>query len=134
MEISQEDLDDAVKSLSAAFELKLIRLQHPYVLDLIRVLSRSPQMSRPIALDYMHRYRKGEGLPIPRTFDSSVQASLQYYCEDSDEFQKRGAPPSEALFRWPRGKGQGVWALNRENAKAWLHHFRSTLPNRIDRA
>jgi hypothetical protein len=52
------------------------------------------------ALDAMWRTRKDAGLPIPRTFDSSVLAALQYYCEESKVFRRRGGQPGEALFRW----------------------------------
>jgi hypothetical protein len=47
------------------------------------VLAPYRKLKRTIALDAMWRTRKDAGLPIPRTFDSSVQAVLQYYCEES---------------------------------------------------
>jgi hypothetical protein len=70
-------------------------------------------------------------LPIPKTFDSTVQAAYQFYCQDSQEFKKRDVDFSEALFSWPEGKGAGVWALNRDNARQWIIANRASLPNRI---
>ena len=126
-----EITDDDLREIQEAWDKRLLRLKYPYTFDLIRVLARYPKLKRTIAIDAMWRTRKDAGLPIPKAFEESVQASLQYYCRDSSEFKKRGAPDSEALFCWPKGKGAGVWALIRENAKVWVRQNRESLPNRL---
>ena len=122
-------MDFTVCRACARLAAKLLRLKHPYVFDLIKVLAPYPKLKRTIALDAMWRTRKDAGLPIPRIFDSSVQAALQYYCEES-VFKARGGQPGEALFRWPDGPGAGVWAVVRETARPWVQANRAAIPRR----
>jgi len=132
-EIDLRDLEiteDILREVQAAWDAKLLRLKHPYVFDLIRVLAPYPKLKRTIALDAMWRTRKDAGLPIPKSFDNSVQAALQYYCEESQVFKRRGGEPGEALFRWPDGPGAGVWALVRETARPWVLANRAAIPRR----
>jgi hypothetical protein len=133
-ELTLDDLeftDEMLDQLRAAFDARKLKLEHPYVLDLIGVLARYPKCSRRIALDMLWRRRRDTGLSIPRTFEDSAQSALEFYCLDSDVFKKRGVSTNEALFCWPAGKGKGVWALLRRNAKQWVtEHYRS-LPGRI---
>jgi hypothetical protein len=134
--VTEEDLwnpeitPDFLREVQAAFDAKLLRLKHPYVFDLIKVLAPYPRLKRTIALDAMWRTRKDAGLPIPRTFDSSVQAALQYYCAESKVFKRRGGLPGEALFRWPDGPGAGIWAVVRETARPWVQANRAAIPRR----
>jgi hypothetical protein len=121
---------EVLREVQAAWDAKLLRLKHPYVFDLIKVLAPYPKLRRTIALDAIWRTRKDAGLPIPRTFDSSVQAALQYYCEESKVFKARGGLPAEALFRWPDGPGAGVWAVVRETARPWVQANRAAIPRR----
>jgi len=115
-----------------AWEAKVLRLKHPYVFDLIKVLAPHPHgLRRMIVLDRLIRNRKRAGLPIPRSFDSTVQSTLQYYCQDSDIFQNRNASPQDALFCWPKGKGAGFWGLMIDNARLWVNRNRSQLPKRM---
>jgi hypothetical protein len=136
-EIDFSDLeisDEGLRKIHEAWEAKLLRLKHPYVFDLIKVLARYPKCPRGYVLDRLWSNRKDAGLPIPRTFNDSAQRALEYYCLDSDVFKKRKAPPNEALFSWPDGKGAGVWALIRDNAKPWVRHHFEQLPGRALRA
>jgi hypothetical protein len=123
--------DDLLREIHEAWEARTLRLKHPYVFDLIKVLATSAKSPRMSVIDRLHANRKNAGLPIPEKFDSVVQAQCNYYCRDSDVFKKRGAPPSDALFSWPNGKGAGVWALIRENAGPWVKANREALPHRI---
>ncbi len=124
--------DEDLRAIQRAFEAKLLQMEHPYVFDLIRVLARSRQgMKRSVALDVMRSDRARAGLPIPTSFDNTVQASMQYYCRDSDIFRNRNAPAEDALFDWPKGKGAGFWALVRENAGPWIRQNRETLVRRL---
>jgi hypothetical protein len=127
IEITDEDLRQAQE----AWEIHFQQLKHPYVFDLIKVLAPYPRVKRSFALDRLHANRKALGLPIPSTFDESVQAALNYYCQDSDVFKKRNPDPSEALFSWPLGKGKGVWAVNLVNAKEWVVRNRLALRRRF---
>jgi hypothetical protein len=125
-----EITDDLLLDVQAAWDRKFLRLKHPYVFDLIKVLAPHRKVKRSIALDAMWRTRKNAGLPIPPSFDNSVQAALQYYCAESQVFKKRGAQAAEALFRWPDGPGAGVWAVVRETAQPWIVANRAAIPRR----
>jgi len=127
LEITEDDLRQA----QAAWEARLTRLKHPYVFDLIRVVAPHRAVKRTIALDIMWRTRIDLGLPIPPSFNETVQASLQYYCADSDVFKARQAPPGDGVFSWPKGKRAGVWAVNRDYARAWVITNRQLLPGRV---
>jgi hypothetical protein len=65
-------------------------------------------MSRQMVLHFVRKNRERLGLPIPRTFDDTVQQSCERFCVDSDVFKARRAPESEGIFCWPRGKGKGI--------------------------
>ena len=123
-------MDDILREVQAALEARKLRLEHPYVFDLIKVLAGRPIVKPSIAVDWMERNRRAIGLPIPQAFRESVQAALNYYCRDSDVFQNRRASPEEALFCWPKGKRRG-WALIEENARPWVRANRATLGDRI---
>ena len=124
-----EITDDDLAFVQEAYENRLLRTKHPYVFDLVKVLIRYPRgMSRIIALDAMRAQRKRLGLSIPRTFDNTVQGSMQHYCRDSDTFKKRAAPNEDALFAWPKGKNAGFWAVLPANARGWVA---SNMPLRV---
>jgi hypothetical protein len=107
LEITDEMLQEIAKELA---EEAITKMEHPYVFDLIKVLAPYPNgLRRMIALDWLRSTRLRLGLPIPPTFDETVQASLQYYCRDSTVFKNRNAPSQEAIFCWPKGKRAGVW-------------------------
>jgi hypothetical protein len=71
-------------------------------------------------LDYMHRRRKADGLVIPPNFEPTVQSTFQRHCDGMAAFKKSGEPASAALFWLPEGKGEGIWALNKEAALDWI--------------
>jgi hypothetical protein len=126
-----EITDEFLRQIQEAWDARLLRLKNPYVFDLIKVLAPYPKLRRSIAIDSLWRNRRNAGLLIPPTFDESVQAALQYYCRDSSVFKKRKVPPNQALFCWPDGKNEGVWALVHDNARAWVRSNREQLPKRI---
>ena len=112
------DDDMVIKALGVLRQQSVLNA-YPYVADLILILWPYPSARRPFVLDQMQRSRKAAGLPIP-SFDSTVQASLQFYCADSDVFKARKGAPAEALSSWPKGKHAGVWAVNRKTALGWI--------------
>jgi hypothetical protein len=101
---------------------KRLRLAHPYVADLIRVLHPHGLQGFPrqAVLRALEKNRHDNGLRIPKKFDESVQGSYNRHCVDSGVFAKRNAPDSDGLFYSPAGKGSGIWAVNLERAAAWL--------------
>lgn len=124
LKFTYADWDNILREVEAERQAKKLRRSNPYVLDLIRVLRPSRSgMSRGLVLHFVHKNRQRLGLPIPRTFDDTVQQSCERFCINSDVFKKRGAPEFEALFCWPRGKGSGHWAIRAANADAWLADF-----------
>jgi hypothetical protein len=115
IDLSNIITDELIKEVQAAIDARVLRLIHPYVFDLIKLLTKYPNgLKRTFVLDYIKKNREKLGLPIPDTFDSTVQSSMQYYCRDSDVFKTRSANEKEALFCWPKGKGKGIWALLRQ--------------------
>ena len=98
LNLTSADWDRILREVEAERQAKKLRRNNPYVLDLIRVLHpiRSG-MSRGLALHSVRKNRQRLGLPMPRTFDDTVQQSCERFCIDSDVFKKRGAPESEAL-------------------------------------
>jgi hypothetical protein len=98
---------------------------------LIRVLAKVKSASRFYVLDRVRHNRKSAGIEIPNRFDASVQHALEYYCRDSDVFKKRKVPDEEALFLWPKGKGKGIWALNRPAAKVWVERKVTQIRKRL---
>ena len=119
LDLSELISDEFILQIAEAMAAKRLKRENPYVFDLIRALAPYLRVSRRGALDAVYRRRIQMGLPLPKTFDSVVQASLQYYCRDAAEFLSRGAPPEEALFYWPKGRGAGYWALDKDVARQW---------------
>ena len=114
-------LDQLVRDVQARIAKKELRLEHPYVKDLIEVLKPYPRgLSRQMVLHTLEKNRLRAGLPIPEAFVQSVQSSYNQHCVDSLVFKKRNAPMSEALFYSPHGKGSGTWAVHIDRAAAWL--------------
>ena len=114
-------LEKLFREIDAAIAAKKLRLENPYVKDLIEILW-PPQdgLSRQLVLHMLERKRKLAGLQIPKKFEQTVQSAYNQHCVDSMVFAKQKAPESEGLFYSPGGKGSGVWAVNRELAAAWL--------------
>lgn len=54
--------DDELRAMQEAWDAKLLRLKHPYVFDLIKVLARYPKCHRGYVLDTLWRNRKDAGL------------------------------------------------------------------------
>jgi hypothetical protein len=114
-------MDEFFRRLDAEKAFKKLRLTNPWVLYLIKVLwSRPHGVRRVDVMDQIRGLRAAKGLPTPRRFEEAVQSRFNHYAEESSVFQKRGAPPEEALFYSPKGKGTGIWACYPERAAAWL--------------
>jgi hypothetical protein len=88
---------------------KKLRNEHPYVGDLIGALKgfRNGRPRRRV-IEILEQERKNAGLPIPKKFDSAVQASFNNYSSDSLVFLRRNAVGEKALFYAPGGKGSGM--------------------------
>jgi hypothetical protein len=128
LEITGDDL----RQYQEAWDAKLLKSKHPYVLDLIKVLAAYKKPLRRMAvIGLLRSSRMGLGLPIPPRFDHAVQRSLEYHCMDSDVFKNRKVADSEALFCWPKEKGKGIWALIPENAKVWVRKNRELWSRRV---
>ncbi|MGA9600667.1 MAG: hypothetical protein WBS22_10545 [Methylocystis sp.] len=124
--------DDLLKEIQSAYDAHLLKIKHPYVFDLIKTLMNYPNgLKRKFVIDFMLKKRKDLGLPIPRSFENTVQAQMNFYCKDSEVFKERRASEDEALFCWPKGPGAGAWALIRPSAKRWVEQHRAMIPTRI---
>ena len=114
-------LEQALRELETKEAAKELRRRHPYVIDLIEVLKPHPRgLARRIVLHTLEKRRQRDGLPIPPSFEKTVQSFYNRSCVDSAVFIKRKAPLSEGLFHSPGGKGSGTWAVHSERAATWL--------------
>ncbi|SRR6266496_243528 len=117
-----DPLEELWREVEEAIIKKQLRLSHPYVVDLIRVLEpHVPNgLARQSVLRALEKNRADAGLRIPPKFEQAVQHVYNWYSINSREFAKRKAAESEGLFYSPAGKGSGIWAINRDRAAAWL--------------
>ena len=110
-----------LRRIDADIAAKKLRLENPYVRDLIEVLMpHQGGLSRQFVLHTLEKKRKQAGLKIPPKFEQSVQSAYNQHSVDSSVFIKRKAPESDGLFYSPQGKGSGIWAVYRDRATAWL--------------
>ena len=122
VETDFEITDDMIRDMHVRWEQQKLKSENPFVFDLIRVLAKySNGAKRSIVIDLILSKRQQVGLEIPKSFDETVQAAMNFHCKDSDVFKERGAQETEALFSWPKGKGAGFWKLERENTREWLN-------------
>ena len=113
--------DNLLRKIDAGIAAKKLRLENPYVKDLIEVLlPHQNGLSRRMVLHTLERKRKQAGLQIPEKFEQAVQSAYNQHSVDSTVFTKRGKPESDGLFYSPRGKGSGIWAVYRDKAATWL--------------
>lgn len=121
-EITWEELQELIREVEQQqAERKRLR-EHPYALDLIRVLWPYGERGywRGDTIDKVWRLRSDARVTTPSSFEHTVQASYNYYCSASDVFAARKADLAEALF-YPVGrKGSGRWAVDRMRAVSWL--------------
>jgi hypothetical protein len=94
------------------------RKEHPYVADLIRILAPYPfGLRRQQVIHYMRCLRTPAELSVPRKFEAAVQSAFNRHCGESKTFT---LGPEDDLFYWPRGKGEGTWAVHKDRGSGWL--------------
>jgi hypothetical protein len=121
IDIDTQWLLDTLEELQQKAESKKIRRENPYVLDLIKVLWRyKAGFGRTYVIDRIWELRQSKDLPMPKTFESTVQSAFNSHCEDSTVFRKRDVGPEQALFYSVGGKGSGRWAVHHQRAKEWV--------------
>jgi len=121
LDISLDDLLGSPEELQRHVAERRLRLENPWVLDLIKVLYPHPNgLSRPIVIHMVLKNRRQRGHPIPENPEETIQSDLQRHCVDSKVFKRRKAPVEDGLFHWPKGPGAGVWAVYPDKAQAWL--------------
>lgn len=113
--------EDLLREINEAIAAKKVRLENPYVKDLIEILMPYPNgLLRKMVLHMMEKKRERSGASIPENFEQSVQSSYNQHSVDSQVFIMRKAPESDGLFYSPQGKGSGIWAVYTDRATAWL--------------
>jgi hypothetical protein len=125
---SEISLDDLLADLLGTPEqrekyaaARSLRLENPWVLDLIKVLYPHPAgLRRSIVIHSVLRNRKARGQSLPGTSDETIQSALQQYCVHAAAFKNRKAPVEDGIFHWPKGPRTGVWAIYPDKAQAWL--------------
>lgn len=112
--ISPEDFDAWAKS-------RWLRIDNPWVLDLIRVLHPHERgLRRTIVCDIVRNNRRRRGHAMPDRVEETIQSAFQRHCVHSQVFRKTKTPSEEGIFHWPNGAGAGVWAVYRDKALSWL--------------
>src|SRR5712692_2246831 len=116
-----EALDDLFEEAMVIWRQRQWRRDNPYVADLIEIMWPHGDigLSRRNIIDALERSRCDKGLPVPDTFEQTVQSAFNQHCMQSAVFKKRGVP-TDGLFSSRRDGTSAIWAVYRERAKAWL--------------
>ena len=67
----------------------------------------------------MERARRTKSLPIPDSFDETVQSAFNQHCIQSSVFKKRNVP-ADGLFSSRRAGNSTNWIVHHEPAAQWL--------------
>jgi hypothetical protein len=118
-------LDDLLavtpEQMKAWIAARRLKLENPWVLDLVKVLYPHPRgLSRSIVLHTVIRARTARRHEVPRAVEETIQSAFQQHCVDSQVFKRRHAPSEDGIFHWPHGTRAGIWACYQEKARAWL--------------
>ncbi len=120
--------DDLLEELIQWADARQLRLDNPYVLDLVRILYPHERgLPRRQVINTIWQKRCTKGLNMPDAFDEAVQSSFQAYAGEYATFKRQKRSVSEDLFFAPRGKGAGWWAVRRDKAQAWLESKKKEL-------
>jgi hypothetical protein len=119
--VTDDSLDDLFREVLVELRKRQWRRDNPYVLDLIETLwsSGSQGMLRASVISSLERARRAKGLPIPDTFEQTVQSAFNQHCIGSAVFRKRNAP-SDGLFSSMRVGNAAHWIIERGPAAGWL--------------
>ena len=106
--------------LADSFEQKW-RREHPYTADLLQILLPlgSRGLPRTRVITEVALIRRKHDLPIPASFDETVQSVFNQHCVNSLVFRKRNIP-SDGLFSSRRDGREAIWSVIPEVAQAWL--------------
>jgi len=124
--VDDEDLsiwfDQVIAEIEAAREAKKIRLENPWALHLIKILYPRGEkgLRRQDVIEELEKMRKPLGLSTPKAFSETVSSAFQRYCVGAAAYMKSGASSEDGFFLMPKGKGLGIWGVDREKALAWL--------------
>lgn len=114
-------LDDLSTWIDAYHRDRDLRVKHPYVGDLIKVLiGFAKGRPRRRVIEILERERTETGLSIPLKFEEAVQACFNRHSADSSVFRSKKLLNEEPLFYSIGGKGSGTWAVNEIDALDWL--------------
>jgi hypothetical protein len=116
-----DSLEDLYKEALAASREKQWRRDNPYVADLIEALWQSSKegISRRTVIRSMERARRAKSLPIPDSFEETVQSAFNQHCIQSAVFKKRNVPAG-GLFSSRRAGNGTSWIVHHEPAAQWL--------------
>lgn len=119
--LMRDPLDDLLERALAASRERQWRRENPYVVDLVEVLwPHGPGgLSRRKVIESMKVKRHVKGLPVPDSFEETVQSAFNQHCIDSAVFRKRGVP-TDGLFSSRRSGNSTSWLVHRDRAAAWL--------------
>jgi hypothetical protein len=114
-------LEDLYQEALAASRVKRWRRENSYVADLVETLwpHGALGLSRRMAIQSMERSRRAKRLPIPDSFEQTLQSAFNQHCVESAVFSKRNAP-ADGLFSSRRNGNTTSWIVRRDRATAWL--------------
>ena len=102
-----KELDDEIYQYGGSWTAYLFRILLPH----------KQGLTRQDAIAAVKRDALRRGRPIPASFPDVIQSTLQQHNSESDVFRSDG---SQDIFHFVGGKGTGVWALKREQARSWM--------------
>ena len=116
-----DPLEDLYQEALAASHEKQWRRENSYVADLIEILwpNGKDGVSRRKAIDSMELLRRAKNLPIPDSFEQTVQSAFNQHCIQSAVFRKRNVP-ADGLFSSRRTGNSTRWIVHHDQATAWL--------------
>jgi len=116
-----DPLEDLYQEALAQSRERQWRRDNPYVADLIEALWQSGKdgISRRTVIRSMERARRAKGLPIPDSFEETVQSAFNQHCVESAVFKKRDVA-ADGLFSRKRAGNTSNWIVHREPAARWL--------------
>lgn len=118
---SIDSLEGLLREALAASQERQWRRDNPYVADLIELLLPYGQrgMPRAKAIDQLETTRRKKGLPVPKTFEQTVQSAFNQHCINSEVFLKRKVF-SDGVFSSRRDGNEALWIAHPRMAHAWL--------------
>lgn len=108
-----DPLEELLKEALAEAQERQRWRDNPYVADLIEVLLPHGASGwwRTKVIDEMETIRRRKRLPVPQTFEQTVQSAFNHHCTNSAVFKRRNVP-EDGLFYSKRHGKYTIWVVH----------------------